>query len=333
MKIVILTKKYGKNYNGATLTTQYLVSKWHLSVENINVFTIETGEYDKFDNVSVVVEKNEIKLAELLKKHAKKHSDDIYYSDDHLGYILSRQNIKYYHTYHGNWPDARYSSIDFFFKSFYFMPLYVKTFKNAQCVINVSKYMTEYTRKYNDNYVVIRNGMDIKHSTNNHKKNQSVVLVGNVDKRKYLRLPYIAKEIEKKNSNIKFYIYGNIMDKKFARRLSSLSNIRLMSAVNEIPYGDYSVFLNVSQMENLSLSVCEAIYNGIPVYCFDVGGMREIVTEQNGMVIEKFDDSKMILAILEFFDDKNKYDMDMDVLKEFNWDICANKYLRLFEGR
>ena len=129
INIVVLTKKWGRNFSGATLATQYFVSEWAKKVNKIEVITLQVGIYKELPNVRIKVAENNFKLLEDLKEIKKNDRNVLGYSDDHLGYILKKADIPYIHTYHGNWPDAKYINIEFWTKSFYFIPLYKKTIK------------------------------------------------------------------------------------------------------------------------------------------------------------------------------------------------------------
>ena len=64
-----------------------------------------------------------------------------------------------------------------------------------------------------------------------------------------------------------------------------------------------NLFVSVSETEGLPVSIMEAISFGIPVLATDVGGCREIVTEQTGILIPKDFDVKQVAAqITEFME-------------------------------
>lgn len=116
---------------------------------------------------------------------------------------------RYFHTYHGNWPDAAKISLEFWLKSFYFRPLYYLTLKNAAYVINVSYYMKKFTDTINKKSTVIRNGMDFKvvdHEV--QKSSDTCLMVGNIDQRKYKYCIALAKILQARKSSIKIDIYG-----------------------------------------------------------------------------------------------------------------------------
>lgn len=329
-RLVILTKNYGYNFTGATMATQQFVKRWSQTFSEVVIYTLHEGERFKQDNIRIKTFSQMPFLVATLWKAENQQDDTIYYSDDHFGFLLGMLGKKYFHTYHGNWPDAAQISFAFRLKSFYFLPLYYITLKNAAYIINVSYYMKKFTDTINQKSTVIRNGMDFKIVEQGMQKYpNSCLMVGNVDKRKYKYCLDLAQVLKKHKSNIKIDIYGKILDHEVAEQLKKFSNIRLMGMVRNVPYQSYDAFLNLSVIENLSISVCEAIANHVPVICFDVGGLGEVVKNGGtGYVIPDKNIEDVYSAIIDI--KKNPIAVDDSVLKDFNWDWSADKYLKLF---
>lgn len=335
LKIIILTKKYGYNFTGATTTTHRLVQEWASknNISNIYIFAKYVG--NNVQNKKVTVYNfnnfNDIKIP--MKRIYENSKDIVCYSDDHLGYYFSKLGYPYVHTYHGNWPDARYTSLDFFFKSFYFIDKYKKTIKNARLVVNVSEYMRKFTRRFNKNDVIIRNGVqvDLNHAKNKLilPHNNKIIMVGSVDKRKYSKLLNLLDKGSLKDYTID--IYGGILNKTIERKLSSFKNVNLKGFSDTINMSDYSLFLCTSKSENMPISICEALCSGLPVVAFRVGGIPEIVENTNGSVIDKFDIEDMLKEIQKYFRNEKKFSYDFDRYNEFDWENVAVKYMNKFE--
>lgn len=330
-RLVILTKNYGYNFTGATMATQQFVKCWSQKFEEVIVYTLHEGERFKQDNIFVNVFSQMPFLVAALRSAEKEKYDTIYYSDDHFGFLLALLGKKYFHTYHGNWPDAAKISLKFWLKSFYFRPLYYLTLKNAVYIINVSYYMKKFTDTINKNSTVIRNGMDFKLDNHQERKHPNTCLmVGNVDQRKYKYCVALARILQAKKSSIKIDIYGKILDHNVADELGKFENVRLMGMVRNIPYQSYDVFLNLSIIENLSISVCEAIANHVPVICFDVGGLGEVVKNGlTGYVVPNKNMNQLYDAIVKTL--RHPIHVDDSVLSDFKWDCSADKYVKLFE--
>ena len=243
--------------------------------------------------------------------------------------ILDSDDI---HTYHGNWPDARWVNAEFFIKSFYFMPLYKRTIRNAEAVANVSIYMENFTKRYNSKSILIRNGMDFKPCEADRCYPKTYVMVGNIDTRKYKNAIRLAKYIYDIDPQVRINIYGKAIDKSVAKRLEKMPNVRLMGQHSIIPYGSYCGLINVSEIENLSISVCEAIKSDIPVFCFNIGGLPEVVKkDETGYTFPKRDYKRMAQKLVDYACDENKMRVDKSVLDPFDWNVAAKKYMTLLE--
>lgn len=333
-KLIIVTKKWGRNFSGATLATQYFTKKWIEHFDNVSVYTLQCGDAIEHPALSVKCFKNEYLLIRCLSADAKKFNAATQYtcySDDHLGFVFSLVDLNYIHTYHGNWPKAKYISPEFYFKSFYFIPLYIWTIKKAKCVVNVSQYMERFVRKYNQNTVVIHNGIENKVYDAELSSTNDFLMVGNIDQRKYGYAIRVIDKLCQMNCGVKIDIFGKVLDRKVEDRLALMPNVHLCGTVKNIPYNKYKGLINTSKMENLSISVCEAVKNEIPVFCFDVGGLSEVVQNgRTGYVFPCYDIDAMAAKIMEYSTSMCHMDIDISVLHDFDWDIAANKYLAVF---
>lgn len=173
--------------------------------------------------------------------------------------------------------------------------------------------------------------MDFKLDNHQERKHPNTCLmVGNVDQRKYKYCVALARILQAKKSSIKIDIYGKILDHNVADELGKFENVRLMGMVRNIPYQSYDVFLNLSIIENLSISVCEAIANHVPVICFDVGGLGEVVKNGlTGYVVPNKNMNQLYDAIVKTL--RHPIHVDDSVLSDFKWDCSADKYVKLFE--
>lgn len=331
MKIVVFTKYYGRNFTGATLATCYFIQNW-IKKENVEIIVVtkKTGDVDENDNIKVYRYTNYIEMYRILKKLGKENC--IYYSDDHLGWLLSLFGCKYIHTYHGNWPQARYLNFRYFIKSFYFIPMYKLTLKHAQEVVNVSYFMEKFTRKYNTNTEVIRNGVDYKEKKKNFEnKTKKCVMIGNVDKRKYKYALEVINKCYNMDNMINFEIYGKIIDKSIGQKLKTAPNCSIKGYCKNINFDLYDLLVCTSEMENLPISICEALKSNVAVISFKVGGITELICKKNGILIDNYDTEKMTERIIKYCNSSEFLNTEPSSLDEFNWELSAEKYFRLFE--
>lgn len=333
MNLVVLTKQFG-NYTGATISTIQLLKRINSTFDNVTVITLRKDKTE-IKNVNVIVVKDYITLVKTLKRHRTA----IGYSDDHLGFLFNLVGIKYIHTYHGNWPDARKLNLEMFIKSFYFMPLYRLTIKNAYKVISVSKYMQKkFVSPLNPKGEIIFNGVKQKiqlidasqKSVQNSKPR--FLMVGNIDARKYGKSIKIFNELKEKLFNGTIDIYGALLDKTLISKLNNFDFINIKGVKDKINYNEYDGLICTSASENLPVSIIESLISKVPVISSNVGGIPEIViNNKTGYLIDVNNFRKFAEVILNYhkliIDDKyvNKIKLD------FNWDTSSELYKNIFE--
>ncbi len=334
MRIFVITKNWGRNYTGATLATQYYAKEWINKGALIDVFTMNVGDGFTDSHLKLHVVNNLKSMIDCIREWRSKYKTKkiIGYSDDHFGFVFKYTGIDYIHTYHGNWPDAKRVDKKMWLKSHYFIPLYKKTIRNAKTVVNVSEYMKDFTDRYNTKSIVIHNGIDVKEEKKEKKHKSTYLMVGNVDDRKYGLLRRLVDALKKVDCPIMIDVYGKILDNKIVESVKMYDDVCFLGACDEVPYTKYMGLINVSKIENLSISVCEAIMKGIPVFSFAVGGLPEVVISgKTGFCIEKFDIIKMATMIKKY-DSNPDFEVDNSVLSDFDWSIAGMKYLSLMEG-
>lgn len=267
-----------------------------------------------------------------------------YFSDDHFGFVLGLLGKRYVHIYHGNWPDAMWSGPKMFLKGIYFLPLYFFTILLAKCVLHVSNYMKTKMSWINSNSLIVRNGIKrvefahLAHTPVNKGGKLNILMVGNIDQRKYRDLLKVLKRLDEIGTlaRLRIDIYGNVNDKKLGSKISQFGAVRILGFRPQIDYGAYNLFLMLSRSENLSISVCEALENRLPVFCYDVGGLAEVVTHAtNGFVVKPGDINLMVELIekASTSDLLSNLNVDRSVLRDFDWgrtaetvrDVLTNK--------
>ena len=78
--------------------------------------------------------------------------------------------------------------------------------------------------------------------------------------------------------------------------MGRLSNTEVIKYYAE---NDVSYFVNVSTTEGVPVSIMEAMSFGIPAIATDVGGSGEIVSDENGRIINAELDEDLLFEILE----------------------------------
>lgn len=329
MKICVLTKNYGKGYTGAMTATYELIKRWHNLGVDICVYTKNIVGKVNYD-VNIIKFKN---IFDLIKKLSSDETDNsVWYTDDHLGFLLHYFHKKYVHTYHSNYPKSMFGNgIILFFKGAVLTILYALTVKFSSTTVTVSDRVYYYVRKINKNAVVIRNGIsNIPKSTKRKiefKKPLKVIVVGVVNKSKVSRLYQVMKL---RNNNFSVDLYGNVLDKNLGQNLKSVG-VHLKGFQKDIPYDKYDLYLSLSGAENLSMALVEGITSGLPAVALNVGGSSEVITKETGFLFTKFNRDEISLFLnQEIFNKRINFD-NSRIINDFNWDRSAAKYLKIFK--
>lgn len=339
MRIVLLTKNYGKNVTGATLATHTFIHFWALNskVNEIIVLAQHVFDHDEAEKIHVVHYHFQRDISSLITHYNT--ADTIFYSDDHYGSFLADARVTYIHTYHGNWPDARWISIEYFFKSFYFIHEYSKAIKHASVVVNVSEYMKRFTDIYNKKSVLIHNGIDeskIAHlpAKRENRKQPKCLMLGNIDARKYGLLPKLLDKIEKNCLNIHIDIYGRIVNERLARKLQSYKSVSVLGFVpfSSIDISSYSFLLSMSTKENLPISIVEILKSHLPVLAIPAGGIPEVINENCGILLDPGDMKKNLMSIRAVLNGDVNFSFNNKILDDFSWEKSSLEYMRIFES-
>ena len=333
-ELVVVTKYFGYNFTGATLATHELVKMWSGKFNNITIITKNIGEYDDIENLKVKLCKNNFDIINNLKKIQNKNIK--YYCDDHLSILLKLSNKKYFHTYHATWPEAKWNNYNYFVKSFLFIPLYKYAIKNSIIEVAVSeKYKENFVKKYNNNCMVIRNGLGrhikLKYDRNAKSEKFNIVMIGNIDKRKYKLAPQLFEIISKENLNVNIDIYGRNLDTNLLKKIEKYDFVNYRGFSKNINIQEYKLLLSTSTNENLSIATCEGIKVNVPTLGFNVGAMDEIVVNgDNGFLIDNMN-IEVLFEKLKFIVNTNyEFKFKDRKIEEFEWHKVAEKYFQIF---
>ena len=84
------------------------------------------------------------------------------------------------------------------------------------------------------------------------------------------------------------------------------------------------MFVNLSLSEGIPVTFMEVMSFGIPVLATNVGGVNEIINENNGVLIDKGLEAERISKIISEFWSKNEFEIQQYRVNAFNqWE---NKY-------
>ncbi len=101
------------------------------------------------------------------------------------------------------------------------------------------------------------------------------------------------------------------INKEKLKECKNIEFVPLGSMSNEEIFNFYqtksiNLFISLSAVEGIPVSIMEAISFGIPILSTDVGGCREIVTEETGIIFPLKTNTKEIAQIISEFKQSNK---------------------------
>ena len=231
--------------------------------------------------------------------------------------------------------------------------------KDATLIVTVSKYSAKkIVQFYNVSDTKIRivpNGVDpqkfrpiedrekVKRRIGVNGR-QCVLFVGRLVPRKGLYfLMEAARHIVKECKETVFVLVGDGPLKNnlisYSKKEGILDNFVFLGDVSDdvLPmlYNCADVFVLPSIQEGQGLALLEAQATAKPVVAFNVGGVREIVLDKETGILVKPNGYELADAILNLLSNRSSREKMGHsgrefVCKNFSWDVCANRMLRVY---
>lgn len=324
--LVILTTHFGTNFSGGSTATCEIFSRIENEFSEIIVVGTQLGKHP-FSSIQFLRYQNWLQALVILNRLKSKKA--IFYGDFYNAFLFIVLNIPFFFTYHDNWPEQSKVSFKNKLLALFYVPVYISIFKKAKLVFTVSEFKYQYIRQFSRKVELVYNGF-------NHKRDpggieivpkKSVLMVGNVDSRKYKLALELFQLLKEKKQEVTIDIYGNVNDDELAQKLQSFQFVELKGYHIEVPYQNYRLLLHTSIIENLPIVFCEAIYYKIPIIAFDVGGSNELIVDSvNGLLVKHYDIQKMAAALYKLLTGQIDIKIDKAVLKKRSWKYAAQKY-------
>ncbi len=262
-----------------------------------------------------------------------------------LGRIAARlaKIPKIIHTHHG----VPYHQNQFFLaRGLYILTEYIASrFAHKVVFMNKSEYnlSVKYGLVPKTKASVIYNGYKIKETT--EKEEHKNFVIGNVarfEKQKnHKNVIDVAIQVCLNRSDVEFIFVGSgslfkeIFEK--VQRVALEKRIRLVGWQNnaDMWYPKFDVFLMFTLWEGMPLSIMEAMNYSLPIVASDIPGNDELVTKENGFLVNLKDKQKLIDLLTELPDMKEKLikmgKKSHEILEEnFNLKKFVKGYLELY---
>lgn len=180
------------------------------------------------------------------------------------------------------------------------------------------------------------------YSYNEKEYNEEIkfIFIGRIMKEKGIDL-YLeaAKILKSRNLKLKFYVCGEIEEKKIESKLIKYVNdgyviyLKKVMNIKEV-YRNIDAIIHPSLHEGMSNVLLEAASSGRPQIASDINGCIEIIEDEiTGFIFKKGDLKDLIIKIEKFLDLSVKDRIEMGkksrlkVIKEFDRDIVVKKYM------
>lgn len=175
----------------------------------------------------------------------------------------------------------------------------------ASAVLTLNKASYDYIKQLSGvESEIVPNFVDEKMFCKNHlirDEIKEVVFVGHVQKTKgCMEIIEAAKQLQ----YIHFTLIGPIADE--IKRLPVLNNVSFLGTKDSFSIKKYlsdaDVFLFPSYTEGFSISLTEAMANGLPCIVTDVGANRDMIEDQGGIIIPTKDAESIVRALYKLED-------------------------------
>lgn len=333
-KLVILSDNIGLNFSGGAIATCRIFGTIQHQFEQIILIGQQLGEHP-FNHYQFL----EWKTKEQALEHIKSipANEAVFYGDFFMADYFTFLHVPFFFTYHDNWPDQQqFGKANELLATFY-IPIYQRIFSKAIHVATVSKFKLDYVKQFTNKTSLIRNGINMKASkqkTKEIKGNEpvNILMLGNIDDRKYGLALDVFQQLKPLGiEGLNIHIYGHQQHTRLSEQLQQFPFVTLKGFQRSIDFSDYHLLLMTSKMENLSISVCDALANHTPVICFDVGGLNEVIShKQNGWLVPTGNILEMATVLKHITQGTISFNFESQDLSDFDWELAGQHYLKLF---
>lgn len=222
-----------------------------------------------------------------------------------------------------------------------------KILKEIDYLMPSSNYLTDYYKNLNKkyNHKIITNDMPIETDNSiSNLKNKNIISVGRLDKVKgYNDLINLFGKIDNKKWTLNIVGNGpeyNNLDKQI-KELGLENNLKLLGfkntdELNEL-YANSSIYIMTSYEESFGLVLLEAASHGLPIIAYSSAlGAKEILKDNNGILISKRNEKEMISSLNKLISDiklRKKYsEKSLKISEEYSYDNIEKKVINFYKN-
>ena len=187
-------------------------------------------------------------------------------------------------------------------------------YHNANKIVFQTKYAKEcFTNSIQEKGVIIYNPITVNTIKSKEKENKEIVSVGRLVKQKNQQLLInVFKKVSLKYPEYILSIYGdgNLKNKieKQIKILDLEEKVILRGNVDNIHehYKEACIFVLTSNFEGQSNALLEAMAMGMPCIATNIPGIKEIINEEDILLVDINNEEQLYNAIIELICDSNK---------------------------
>ena len=221
--------------------------------------------------------------------------------------------------------------------------------RNAETVTTVTENLAIAMKKHglkNDNYVVLPNvvNLDMFHISERNNNPCKIIHISCFeDKSKNISgLLESLKMIEDKGIDFQCTLIGEGMDLKLMKEKAQ--NLQLINKVSftgllqgqaladELSSGDFLVLS--SNYENMPVVILEALASGLPVVSTNVGGIKEMIDDTKGILVEPRNKEALAEAMIKMIETHKNYDANYlrnSVIEKYGYESVGRFLSRLYK--
>lgn len=126
--------------------------------------------------------------------------------------------------------------------------------------------------------------------------------------------------------------------KELAKQLNVFDNVKFTGVLSKEQWHllseDYDVFINTTNIDNMPVSVIEAMALGLPIISTNVGGLPYLIEDgKDGILVNPHNENEMVNAILDLLNNPTKAsELSKNARKKaegFDIDIVKGKWLKI----
>ena len=333
--LLIVVENFGLNFSGGSSATAMSAEYFERFFKEVVVICANEGRHN-LSKAKFVSYTSSSEMMNLIKRHADEKT--IGFGDFHMAYPLVNCEMPYFFVYHDNWPEMKNFTLQGKEKGDEIIGKYGEIFANAEEVFSVTEYKMSFIQEYSSKVSLVRNGLSQAITKRSQKRldkgKMNVLMAGNIDHRKYSKAIEVFQALKDgAYKGIEIDILGLVKEDAIKEKLMAFDFVNFKGFADEVRFIGYDLYLNTSLIENLSLSVVDALANKTPVVSFDVGGIKEVLKGCNGVVVEAFDVQLMAKKLVDIKNGEISFQVQLDDIEEFDWERGAIQMLDKMQER